>query len=112
MEAIWEYVAGHSRVRPMVRKNSDRRLNTSESVVSSRLLYVVVSSRTSFSRVTEQSDVNVDRTARAQLWRTLFNYGLVELVDVRGFDILSTVTLECGESITDAATSGSVSAMQ
>ena len=52
IEAIWEYVAGHSLVFPMVIKNRESKLNTSASVVSSRLLYVCWSSLTSFSLVT------------------------------------------------------------
>lgn len=68
MEAIWEYVAGHSRVRPMVRKKRERRLKTSDSVVSSLLLYVVPSSRTSFKRVTNlrQAGVSRDREREAR----------------------------------------------
>lgn len=56
MLAIWLYVEGDSFVLPIVRKKRDRRLNTSASVVSRRLLYVVWSSRTSFRRVTARAD--------------------------------------------------------
>ena len=59
--AIWLYVAGHSLVLPMSRKNSERRLNTSASVVSRRLLYWVWSSRTSFKRVTADQKMEVNR---------------------------------------------------
>ena len=55
MEAIWQYVARVSFVLPMVRKNKESRLKTSASVVSNRLLYVVLSSRTSLSFVTEMN---------------------------------------------------------
>ena len=52
IEAICEYVAGHSFVFPIVKKNRLSRLKTSASVESRRLLYVVLSSRTSFNFVT------------------------------------------------------------
>jgi hypothetical protein len=48
IDAIWLYTAGVSLVFPMVRKKSDSRAKTSARVVSSRLLYVVVSSLTAF----------------------------------------------------------------
>ena len=49
IDAIWLYVAGVSLVFPIVKKNSERSANTSASVVSSLLLYVVLSSLTAFS---------------------------------------------------------------
>ena len=55
MLASWQYVAGPSRVFPMVRKNNDRRLNTSESVVSTRFWWGAESSLTSLSLVTRNN---------------------------------------------------------
>ncbi len=52
--AIWQYVAGHSLVLPIVRKNRERRLKTSASMESKRFFRVVGSSRTSFSFVTKK----------------------------------------------------------
>lgn len=49
---IWQYVAGPSRVLPMVKKNNDSKLNTSDKVVSTRFLCDTLSSRTSLSFVT------------------------------------------------------------
>lgn len=49
IDAIWLYVAGVSLVFPMVRKNNERSAKTSASVVSSLLLYAVLSSLTAFS---------------------------------------------------------------
>ena len=45
----------------MSKKKRERRLNTSASVVSKRLLYVVWSSRTSFRRVTADQKDAVNR---------------------------------------------------
>lgn len=118
MLAIWLYVEGDSFVLPIVRKKRDRRLNTSASVVSRRLLYVVWSSRTSFRRVTAGAkqmraySVAVQRETTTQHdilhtqcmgSRTLFDDGLVQCIHIGRLDVLASVLLQGREAVANAA---------
>jgi hypothetical protein len=103
IEATCEYVAGHSLVLPIVKKNRLKRLNTSASVVSRRLLCVVLSSRTSLSFVTVPRPT-IGMVVGAIGWDipTLFYNSLIQGIYVCCFDILSPVLLERSETISDA----------
>jgi hypothetical protein len=107
MDAIWLYVAGPSRVRPMVRKKRERSEKTSESAASTRLLYVWLSFRTSFRRVTASAHARVkrERARDARAGRTLLDDGLVLLVDIGSLDVLSAVALERGEPVANTGSS-------
>jgi hypothetical protein len=100
MDAIWLYVAGPSRVRPMVRKNRDRRVNASARVASTRLLYAESASRMSLSFVTVRLS-EPGRNRGVSCARTLLNHGMIELVDICTLDVLPAVALECGEAVAD-----------
>lgn len=80
MDASCEYVAGSSRVFPIVRKNKLNKLNTSASVVSRRLSYVVSSLRTSFNFVTAR--IIADRSEGWNGPPTLLYDRLVQGIDI------------------------------
>jgi hypothetical protein len=66
-------------------------------VVSNLLLYVVLSSRTSFSFVTGKIGQARGPFFEARL--ALFEYGLIEGIDIGRLDIFSTVLLESCEPV-------------
>ena len=101
MVAIWQYVAGHSFVFPIVRKKRDIRLNTSANVVSSLFLWGCCSSRTSFRRVTWQEFMNTGFRRYVRNY-TLFHNGLIDRKHIMGFDILPPVFLKDCEAVTNA----------
>ena len=95
----------------MVMKNRESRLKTSAIVVSSLLLYVCLSSLTSFSLVTvrSQSEVGfVSPTHQGQAinpkqsGHTLFNHSLIQRVNISRLDVFSSIFLECGKPISNA----------
>lgn len=70
--------------------------------MSTRLLYVVLSSRTSFSLVTGPDRfLNIQKYVRSGRKHTLLYDRLIKRVDIGGFDVLAPVLLESGETIPD-----------
>ena len=67
--------------------------------MSNLLLYVVLSSRTSFSLVTGKSVRQEISILEARL--TLFEYSLIKRIDIGRFDVFSTILLESCKTIPD-----------
>lgn len=92
-------------------KNKESRLKTSAIVVSSLLLYVCLSSLTSFSFVTARSQSEVSFVGPMnqgqvinpkQSGHTLFYHSLIQRIDISRLDVFSSIFLECGKPISNA----------